>query len=90
MVCDFNKKKAGLEALTAITFGIKANAEAVDKLAEPIVDIILETLNEQEHKVRYTALKSLYFICQALEEKILKMFNKIFESIIGKMTDLDE
>ena len=42
---DFNKKKAGLEALTAITFGIKSNTEAVDKFAEPIVDIILETLN---------------------------------------------
>lgn len=47
-------------------FGIKASSEAVDKLAEPIVDIILETLNEQDHKARYTALKSLYFICQAL------------------------
>ena len=76
--------------MTCITAGIKVNPEAVDKLAEIIVDIILETLNEQEHKVRYIALKSLYFICQALDEKILKMFNKIFESIIGKITDLDE
>lgn len=67
MASDCNKKKAGLQALSAITFGIKASSEAVDKLAEPIVDIILETLNEQDHKARYTALKSLYFICQALQ-----------------------
>lgn len=40
--------------------------------------------------MRYTALKSLYYICQALDDKILKMFNKIFENIIGKITDLDE
>lgn len=47
MASDFNKKKSGLEALTCITAGIKVNPEAVDKLAEIIVDIILDTLNEQ-------------------------------------------
>ena len=50
----------------------------MDKFASLIIEIILESLNESEHKVRYTALKSLYYICQALDDKILKMFNRIF------------
>ena len=61
-----------------IVNGIKNYTEVVDKFASLIIEIILESLNESEHKVRYTALKSLYYICQALDDKILKMFNRIF------------
>ena len=79
-----------MEVLPSIINGIKNYPDAVDKLSGLIIDIILTSLNETEHKIRYTALKSLYNICRALDDKILKMFKKIFESIIGKINDLDE
>ena len=49
-----------------IVNGIKNNSEAVEKLAGIVIDIILELLYDNDHKVRYTALKSLYYICQSL------------------------
>jgi Vacuolar 14 Fab1-binding region len=51
---------------------------------------ILDCLNDGEHKIRMTALKSLYYIAKTLDDKIIKMFNVIFEKLIGKINDLDE
>jgi len=37
-----------------------------------------------------TALKSLYYIAKTLDDKIIPMFNLIFDKLITKINDLDE
>lgn len=61
----------------------------MDKFAPVIVQAILDCLNDSEHKIRYFSLKSLYYISKTLDDKIIRMFNQIFERIIGKINDLD-
>ena len=68
--------------------GLKNCPEGIVKFAQPIVVTILDCLNDSEHKVRLAALKSLYYIAKTLDDKIIKMFNLIFEKIIGKINDL--
>jgi hypothetical protein len=55
-----------------------------------ICNIILESLSESENKVRWAALKSLYYVADYLKEKMMPLFNLIFEKIIGSVNDTDE
>lgn len=75
---DLSKKIAGLEALPSIINGIQNFPEGVSKFAHVIVTAILDCLNESEHKVRWTSLKSLYYISKTLDDRIIEMFNMIF------------
>lgn len=70
--------------------GLKNCPEGVAKFALPIVNVTLDCLNDTEQKIRMTALKSLYYIAKTLDDKVIPMFNVIFEKLIGKINDLDE
>lgn len=76
--------------MPSLIYGLKNCPEGIAKFAQPIVTATLDCLGDGEHKVRMTALKSLYYIAKALDDKIIKMFNQIFEKLIGKINDLDE
>ena len=75
---DINRKIAGLETMPSLIYGLKNCPEGIVKFAQPIVTATLECLGDGEHKLRMTALKSLYYIAKALDDKIIKMFNQIF------------
>lgn len=51
---------------------------------------IVECFNDTEQRVRYNAIKNLYFMCLALEEHVMLVFNDIFEQLIVKIADFDE
>lgn len=87
---DLTRKIAGLEIMPSLVNGLKNCPEGVGKFALPIVMATLDCLNDGEHKIRMTALKSLYYIAKTLDDKIIPMFNVIFERLIGKINDLDE
>jgi hypothetical protein len=86
---DLTRKIAGLEIMPSLINGLKNCPEGVTKFALPIVTSILDCLNDGEHKIRMTALKSLYYIAKTLDDKVIPMFNLIFEKLIGKINDLD-
>ncbi len=87
---DSSKKKAGIEALPYIILGIQNHYDCIQKFSKTIVTACLKCLDDPENKIRFTTLKSLYYIAKALEDRILKMFNQIFENIISRIIDLDE
>jgi hypothetical protein len=87
---DLTRKIAGLEIMPSLVNGLKNCPEGIAKFAQPIVAATLDCLNDGEHKIRMTALKSLYYIAKTLDDKIIKMFNLIFERLIAKINDLDE
>lgn len=70
--------------------GLKNCPEGINKFAQPIVAATLDCLGDGEHKIRMTALKSLYYIAKTLDDKIIKMFNMIFQKLIEKINDLDD
>jgi vacuole morphology and inheritance protein 14 len=70
--------------------GLKNFPEGLSKFAEVIVRGILDCLDDNENKIRMTALKSLYYIAKTLDDKIIRMFNIIFDKLITKINDLDE
>ena len=76
--------------MPSIINGLKNFPEGTSKFAPIVVSATLGCLNESEHKVRMTALKSLYYITKTLDEKVICMFNIIFDKLIGKINDLDE
>lgn len=76
--------------MPSIINGLNNFPEGISEFSLLIVNAILECLNDGEHKVRLTALKSLYYISKTLDERIICMFNVIFEKLIGKINDMDE
>lgn len=76
--------------MPSLVSGLKNCPQGINKFAQTIVVAILDCLNDGEHKIRMTALKSLYYIAKTLDDKIIRMFNIIFEKLIGKINDLDE
>ena len=75
---DLVKKRAGIESLPSIINGYKNYDDCITKFTETIIKILLATLNDSEHKIRYMVLKSLFYISKSLDEKIVKYFNQIF------------
>lgn len=55
----------------------------VHRLVLPIV----ECFNDTEFRIRYNAIKSMYYIVKALQSLCMLVFNDIFEQLIGKMAD---
>lgn len=84
---DINKKTSGLEVMPSIVNGLSHFAEGLARFSLAIVSSILDCLNDSEHKIRLTALKSLYYISKTLDDRIIRMFNLIFERLIGKVED---
>lgn len=75
--------------MPSIISGLNNFPEGISRFSLIIVNSILECLNDSEHKVRLTALKSLYYISKTLDDRIIRMFNVIFEKLIGKINDMD-
>ena len=64
--------------MPSIVNGLSNFPEGVSRFSPLIVNAILDCLNDGEHKVRLTALKSLYYISKTLDDRIIRMFNIIF------------
>lgn len=75
--------------MPSIVNGLNNFPEGVSRFSILIVNAILECLNDGEHKVRLTALKSLYYIAKTLDDRIIRMFNVIFEKLISNINDMD-
>ena len=76
--------------MPSIISGLNNFPEGITRFSLVIVGAILDSLNDGEHKVRLTALKSLYYIAKTLDDRIIRMFNLIFEKLINKINDMDE
>jgi hypothetical protein len=87
---DIYKKIAGLEVMPSIIKGLNNFPEGISRFSLLIITAILDLLNDGEHKIRLTALKSLYYIAKILDDRIIRMFNLIFERLINKINDMDE
>ena len=61
-----NRKKAGLEALTAIAIGLRESIDLASKNIIILINPILECFNDSDPKVRYNAVKALYYVCKHL------------------------
>lgn len=85
-----NRKKAGLEALTAIAIGFRESHDLAAKFIVILIDPILDCFDDSDSKVRFNAIKALYYVCKHLEEASLKAFNIIFLQLILKISDTDE
>jgi vacuole morphology and inheritance protein 14 len=83
-------KKIGIEVFVFIVNGFKNHNEEAARLIYRIVLPIVECFNDTEQRIRYNAIKNLYFICKALENVCMLVFNDIFEQLIGKIADFDE
>jgi hypothetical protein len=75
--------------MPSIINGLITFQEGLSKFETVIVTSILDCLNDGEHKIRLTALKSLYYISKTLDDRMIMMFNTIFERLIGKINDMD-
>ena len=64
--------------------------DCINKFTQTIIKILLSSLNDNQPKIRYMILKSLFYISKSLDDKIVKYFNQIFQEIIGKINDLQE
>jgi len=51
---------------------------------------VLECFNDTEQRIRYNAIKNLYYMCNVLQSICMLVFNDIFEQLIGKIADFDE
>ncbi len=87
---DLYKKISGLEVMPSIINGLNNFPEGISRFSIIIVNSILDCFTDGEHKIRLTALKSLYYIAKTLDDRIIRMFNVIFERLIGKINDMDE
>ena len=85
-----SRKKAGLEALTAIAIGFRESLDLASKFIMTLINPILDCFNDSDSKVRFNAVKALYYVCKHLEEASLKAFNIIFLQLIWKIGDPDE
>lgn len=83
-------RRCGLEALTWIAQGLKGSPDEAGRLIESVVRPVVECFSDSDQKIKYTAIKSLYYICKFLEEVIVKIFNVIFEAVLWRMSDPDE
>jgi vacuole morphology and inheritance protein 14 len=79
-----------LEALTWIAQGLKGSPEEAGRFIEGVVRPVIECFSDSDQKIKYTAIKSLYYICKFLEEVIVRMFNVIFEAVLRRMSDPDD
>ena len=55
-----------------------------------IITAILRCLNDSEAKIRLIAIKTVFEITKLLGQHSLRLFNLIFEKIIGCVNDVDE
>ena len=51
---------------------------------------ILTCLSDSDSRVRYYACESLYNVIKVARDEILPLFNEIFGSLSGVITDLDQ
>jgi hypothetical protein len=55
-----------------------------------IISCILRCLNDCEAKIRLIAIKTVFEITKLLGQHSLRLFNLIFEKIIGCVNDVDD
>lgn len=76
--------------MTAIAIGLRESIDLASKNIIILINPILECFNDSDPKVRYNAVKALYYVCKHLEEASLKAFSIIFNQLISKIGDTDE
>jgi len=83
-------KKTGIEVFVSIVNGFKNHSEEAARLVHRMVLPIVECFNDTEQRIRYNAIKSLYYMCKELQGICMLVFNDVFEQLIGKIADFDE
>jgi hypothetical protein len=86
---DLNKKTVGLEVMTSIVAAIQSDQRALRTYDAKIITCILSCLSDSESKIRLLAIKALFEITRLLNQRILRLFNIIFEKLIPCINDVE-
>lgn len=62
----------------AIANGFKNYDDEAARFIHRLVPPILDCFNDTEQKIRFNSIKSLFFICKAMENAVMLVFNDIF------------
>ncbi|KAG4162861.1 hypothetical protein ERO13_D01G140100v2 [Gossypium hirsutum] len=81
-----NHRKGGLIGLAAATVGL--TSEAAQHL-EQIVPPVLNSLSDQDSRVRYYACEALYNIAKVVRGDLIIFFNQIFDALCKLSADSD-
>ncbi|CAL5215232.1 unnamed protein product [Lathyrus oleraceus] len=81
-----NHRKGGLIGLAAATVGL--TSEAAQHL-EQIVPPVLNSLSDQDVRVRYYACEALYNIAKVVRGEFIVFFNQIFDALCKLSADSD-
>ena len=77
-----------MEVFTYISAGLQSSNTVVSKqLISSIVSPILMAMNDVEQKVRFTAIKSIFYITKTIGELTLAVFNDVFDNLVKIMSD---
>ena len=55
-----------------------------------IVNPVLMSMNDADPKIRFTAIKSMYYITRTMGDLTFIVFNDIFDNLVKRVADEEE
>ncbi|EWS71066.1 MHCK/EF2 kinase domain protein (macronuclear) [Tetrahymena thermophila SB210] len=86
---NINDKRGSIKAITSIGIALKEHEKYARQYVKMLTRPLIDQMQDNDSKIRFACLEGLYHITFALQDIILLNFKDIFETLVTKVTDMD-